>query len=275
MLVIQLLYRKEGIMMVLKSSRSVLVVVLMAVCMLATGVQAETIVSKSMMDIDNPSSGTINKASADAVYQPESWAWRNEVRGESYDSPRKAYYKFDLSGITEGQAVASAELTFYFQRDGLNTNSSTVHGFSIYGITAGDDGWSGSDITWNNTLEGGEYEYLGNHLGRHTVVEENTVLLGTFTHTGLTYKGLEMTISGEALAEFLSTRSEATGLATFIIVGHDGVNFANNVHYIATGNPGEAGYAPTLTMETVPEPGTIALVAMGLTGAVLRRRRSA
>lgn len=259
-------------MMVLKSNRSLMIVGLAVFGMLATIVQAEVIVSKSLLNQDNPQNATIYKSSADTPYQPANWTWRNEVRGENTNLARKAYYKFDLSGVAEGQTVDSATLTFYFQTNGLDTGAAVVHGFGIYGITSGDDGWSGTDLTWNNSLAGGDYAYLGNVDHRSSVAGASTVLLGTFTHTGQTTAGLQMTVSGEALVNFLNTRSEATGLATFAIVGYDGVNEARSVHYIATGNPIQAGYAPTLTMTTVPEPTSIMLVAGGIAALVARKR---
>lgn len=238
---------------------------------LVVGAQADLIVSKSVLDESNPQNATIYKDSADTVYQPANWKYRNEVRGENSSLARKAYYKFDLSGIPVGELVESASLTFYFQTSGSDASDTKVHGFGIYGVTAGDDAWTGNDITWNNTLSDGDFDYLGNVDLRYTVAAAKTTLLGTFTYTGRTTAGLEMTISGQDLVDFLNARSDATGYATFIITGYDGANMAAGVHYIATGNPAQASWTPTLKM-VVPEPGTIALVAAGLAGIICRRK---
>lgn len=200
----------------------------------------------------------------------------------------KLWLQFDLSSVwaTYGQAnLASATLTLW----GENGNT---RNFDVSGLAdnAGLDSWTSAGLTWanapgNNTASGYElawgsiYSGVPLWLGR----ADGTLLpLPTGSTLGADYDQCARYISGD-IGAFLATDTD--GKVTFVLT--DGPFNSNQNWWIgASGsydvNPpyqtdlGEVlRDSPTLTLvfSAIPEPTTLSLLALGLGGLLLVRRR--
>ena len=193
----------------------------------------------------------------------------------NYDSTwnRKAYMRFNLSGLAFDRttSLADATLRLNFVDSGAGgTGNDTSWLFEVYGLADGDpgEGWLESEITWNNAP--------ANDTDSGHELLANALSLGTFSLTG---KGIgEFGFSSEELIDFIA-ESTVDDLLTFIIV-RDTAGTGTETYSHAIGSwEQDAVLGPQLFLvsseQVIPEPTTLALVALGLLGCARRRRRPA
>ena len=177
---------------------------------------------------------------------------------------RLSFLRFDLSGITEPVSNLKLDLTI---------NLASVQEYNVYGLTTGEN-WTETGITWNNapaviasyvTTTGS----LANYLKTADLFGSGTIL-ATFT-SGPAAGGADTAFNVSSGSVFNFMNADADKVLTFVIAETDPTDAGGvgwNSRDAATGKP-------TLTVTTVPEPSSLACVALGaflLGGGRFRRR---
>lgn len=176
---------------------------------------------------------------------------------------RKTWIRYDLSQLTGHSAVDASLLLTLFEAAGTDETIT----INVSMLNDGDPGesWDESSLTWNNAP--------GNHTTSGSALLGNTTLLGSFTFITPAAAGDYFTFSSPALADAINADSDE--LLTLILhpqtpaLASMGVASRENIDLEGPPN----FFGPRLVVTTVPAPTTLALLALGGLGLLLRRRR--
>jgi len=158
----------------------------------------------------------------------------------------RSLVQFDLSGIPAGQTIVSAVFTLYNEVGAPWSANPAGDPMNIYAVT---QTWSETAVTWNNQPTLGATVYAtsnANPGSLESVMWDVTDLVQAWYDGAIANNGLEIRSSGTNQLHFLSSNEQAPG--TF------GPNLA-------------------ITYGPVPEPATMALLAVGGLAPLIRRRK--
>jgi len=198
---------------------------------------------------------------------------RDTAPNTNYDQPymevrhnkfaiRHGYLRWDLSSLSgTATSVEMSIMVAFAQNVPANVD--------IYGLNDGNpgEGWTENTITWNNAP--------GNDTSGNDPLPAEVTYLGTMTAGVGTAAGNILTFSNAALTNLIN--ADTDNQVTLILVNPDPTGDDTSVQFMRkedTDTLPSTGltYAATLTIETVPEPAGIALLSLGLLGALVRRR---
>lgn len=186
-----------------------------------------------------------------------------DVRGGAVDF--RGYLRFDLSALPAGAVITGATLRLT-QVDGASRNDAIVADrFALYGLdnAPGNTAQDWDEATFVPGVKGAEDVAT---LSGVTDLDDNVAGI-VESIVGAAPSGV-ITVSGVPLAAFLQGRFGDGGLATFILSNDDAVDRGFG---IGTRENGDPLVMPVLTVEYVPGPPAVALLA--LAGVVAGRRR--
>lgn len=176
----------------------------------------------------------------------------------------KSWLKYDISTLTfTAGSASSLELTITgFSNENFDGDTFELE---VFGMTDDSlDGWTPATMNWDNapgndTQDGfaasgpGVDPSLTTSLGSFSVVQDGTGNHGSFT------------ISGQALADFINGGGNDT--LTMILL--------SNTDKGIPGPDIDFDNSPTLTVTSVPEPASLALMGLGSMLMFVRQRRTA
>ena len=173
------------------------------------------------------------------------------VKGLNGTTTRKGYIRFDLSGIPVADILDAEFKIAVFQNNSGGTDTTTRQPFTIsmYGLNDGvGESWGESTINYSNAPA----NMTGN------VLTSDATLLGTFAVPAVD-PPVTLSFNPTNLSTFL--KNDTDGQVTFILLRDNN----SSTHNLAFSSKETSGMAPTLLINTIPEPGTIGLAIVGLT----------
>ena len=174
------------------------------------------------------------------------------VGGNSDGEDNRFYLKFQLPVLTPGTVITSATLTGYYQ-DELFEDIDGL--FGIY--LAASDAWSEGAVTWN-----AQPGFVG-------------LALDTWDATGAPFAQYSFDVTAATNAEY-----QGDGMLSLVFKEIDESATSTWEYWHSKEalpdplNPAEAPFVLDVTIAPVPEPGTGALLALGLVAVSRLRRRS-
>jgi hypothetical protein len=191
--------------------------------------------------------------------------------GGSLSYARKGIIRFDFTGSNGAGAVDNSSITLTVLAGAGSSPVDMVWNFAIYGLNgsaSGQDWVEGTGqtgvigatppnaVTWNNAP--------GNDTATtYSTDAATTTLVGTFTVTGAGANGSTVTVSGDALDNFLST-VVGSQYVSFLIVRTDtsgGVEASENVVHQFASRENTSYDGPSLSYTNIPEASSTALLA--------------
>lgn len=184
-----------------------------------------------------------------------------------------AYIRFDLSGLGI-DTIISSTLTLH-ETAGSRNDGITNGRHQLYGLT------NASGNTPQNWLEatdidpGAEYDNTGgNGIDLAQVFNLDADAGANVTESVPGTDGVAVTTSGLDLVTFLNSRVDDNGLVTFIVA----IDADNRGYGFASRENSNSDLRPTLLLDytaipQVPEPGSVALLSLGLVALLGRRRQ--
>jgi hypothetical protein len=271
------------------------------ICALLVVGQAAQIASAQIIKVQNTQSMGLsyNFATAVAAQQGGTTPWKPSARNQAgtADNPvtgiaNKIWLDFDLSSAwaTYGQAnLVSATLTLWGE-------NGPTRRFDVAGLndgTAGETTWTSAGLTWanapgNNVASGYKFDsstiiYQRTAAGVAGVDNASLVSQDPTTAANSLYDQCARYISGD-ISSFLA--ADSNGRVTLMIgdgLFSDGQNWwagvggsydtVNPIYYTSGGDVIRDSPTLTLNFAPVPEPATLSLIALGLGGLFLVRRR--
>ena len=194
---------------------------------------------------------------------------------------RQGYLRFDVSSLL-GETIQDVTLSLDMttNNNGGNPQDPTPAAYTItvYGLNDGNvgetwvEGNGGTDntpageINWNNAPD--------NDTANNGILGTDTTNLGSFVTPAINPANnggpVPVTFSSQALADFVT--SDSDGNATLILVRTSANGVGNNLAF-ASKEHATAG-APALAINTIPEPGSAALLLLGCTVLGVARRKA-
>lgn len=207
-------------------------------------------------------------------------------------SNRKSYIRFDSSAVTGSVLSATLNLIVSVNNGGgsnpLNPDPQSFT-LNVYGLndgaTAGGgklgEDWAESSITWDNApanIASGTGAGQLVSTGSGTANGGQAVFLGQLDITTSDSVGAVVSFSNAALVNFLNT--DTNGVVTIIIsaqgwTGGGGTSSQSSANLGFAPKESTTYAAPSLSVVTVPEPTTAALLSLGVLGRIRRRVRVA
>ena len=188
---------------------------------------------------------------------------------------RAAYLRFDLSAY-QGMPITDTVLSLTQLAGSGNGPASTQWQFGVFGIPESAEDWaegsgtlaspSGSGLT-HSTQPASAFANTSGVIP----ASGSLPLLATFSITGMSTVGSVSVASSSALSDFLS--ADTDGIVSLGIYRFTTESAGGGTAYHAFASAENASFAaPTLSFQTVPAPGGVALVGIAGGVAVLRRR---
>ncbi|MEX0321458.1 MAG: DNRLRE domain-containing protein [Puniceicoccaceae bacterium] len=190
------------------------------------------------------------------------------VKNDNVNYRRKAYFRFDLSGLTG--TASSASLTFHDFADGIGNN------LNLYMLNQGNAGenWGETTITWSNAPANITSSPSGLSAGEVTFLSSLTTD-GFNRWAELTYSPSVTTVF-TGLESAINTALSDTGdnYLTFIVTASSSNTSYAWSAFTKEHNSLAAPYLSINGITAVPEPATYAAIAFGVLGlAIFNRRR--
>lgn len=205
-------------------------------------------------------------------------------------SPRRGLIAFDIAGnVPAGSLITGAQLTMYLG-NAPNSNPQTIGlhrlsvdwgegtaGSSTPGIGGGGNGFAAGagDATWSTpTFGSGAWTNPGATGDYNPTASGSTSVTGpvetgfTWTSTSAMVSDLQSWLNNPAgnFGWAMVSAGEATGSSVKAF-------YSRTATQNSSGNPLNPDFRPMLTITYIPEPSTIALVALAGSLAIWRRRR--
>jgi hypothetical protein len=197
-----------------------------------------------------------------------------DVRGGTNDFA--GYLRFDISSLNLA-VIENASLILTVS-GGASRNDTLVNGrFALYGLNNVEgntpQNWDEATLSENGTnpvgLEWNGIVPLNLAGGRLTNLDADDGISVTETIVGGGGVGSKLTVTGQALVDFLTARLNDGGLVTFILANDD---TSDRGYGIATKENATEAYRPMLEVTYIPEPATMVLLGLGGLLAVRRKQ---
>lgn len=205
------------------------------------------------------------------------------VGGHASVGPFNSFYKFsvDLSGLLPSESIDSVSFTL----TSVNSAGSGTVNINLYQLSAANSDWiegtsgvtdnvTNPAATFNNKAgQGvGATAWAGGNTNANLVAGTDYVntVLGNYTGaTNTATGGQTFTFGNAALASLLNSEIGNVVELNFVLLDQTG-----DTNFLRIASSENATYdAPTLSVNVIPEPGTLALVGVALGSLLLFRRR--
>jgi hypothetical protein len=207
------------------------------------------------------------------------------VGGHNSVGPFNSFYKFsvDLTGLQPGESIDSVSFTL----TSVNSAGSGTVNINLYQLSPANADWkegvsgtvptgtSDTGATYDNKAGQGAsaVAWAGGNTNANFVAGTDYVntVLGNYTGAANDGTGGQtFTFGNAALVSLLNSEIGNVADLNFVLLNQTGANL--NFLRIASSENGTYA-APTLTVNVIPEPGTLALVGLALGALLLFRRR--
>ncbi|MFA9479316.1 DNRLRE domain-containing protein [Phycisphaerales bacterium AB-hyl4] len=212
-------------------------------------------------------------------YDPAVAATHNMEVGARSGYLRKGLIRFDVTSLAgQENLVENITLTLYARDNSLSNVLDMTLG--LFAVSDANSAWTEEGASWNNLYRHSPTVSWAGSAGAHTPgVDYSQTLLATAVdhHNSSNPEALVFDLTGIKDSLFIDwINGDNNGLMIMNIdpVTHEPVTAWTRSRIVTSHDAGSAAYHPDLAVTLIPEPGSIALLGLGTTMLLLRRRRA-